>query len=315
MIKLKKGGFMKKNDNHVLKTLIEEKFSYKVNQIEYLGGGVDSNAYLVNKDYVFKFGISENSKADYSAQKVFSDFYKENPINNIETPKIEYYFSDEKIRIIGYRLLEGKFINRKIYDDMNYNQQESFCKDVALFLRKLHSYNVTSINLEQMDMRKKMLGEIELIKKNIFNILNENEKKYIYKFEKRLIESNVFEGRKCICHIDFNPDHILIDDNNNFKGVIDWGGAVITCEYAEFPYLLSNGEDELGRDIGLKILNYYGDIDIDKSIEYCNIHRMEYPITELVYGIENNKIESIEFGRKIIANKCKNDDDIINIMK
>ena len=121
--------------------------------------------------------------------------------------------------------------------------------------------------------------------------------------------------KKCICHIDFNPDHILIDENHKFKGVIDWGGVAIVCEYAEFPYLLSDGEDELGRDIGLKILEYYGDIDLDKTIEYCNIHRMEYPITELVYGIENNINEKIEFGKKIILKKCESDEDIIKIMK
>lgn len=306
---------MNKSDIKWLKKKIEEKFNFIVNQIKYLGGGVDSNAYLVNNDYVFKFGISENSREDYKAQKVFSDFYKENPINNIETPKIEYYFSDDKIRIIGYKLVEGKFIDRKTYDEMDDNHQEKFCKDVASFLKKLHSFDIETIKLEQIDMREKMLNEVELIKKTIFNTLNKNEKNYINRFEKRLTESNVFNGRKCICHIDFNPDHILIDDNNDFKGVIDWGGAVIACEYAEFPYLLSNGEDELGRDIGLKILNYYGDIDLDKSIEYCNIHRMEYPITELVYGIKNNKPESIEFGKKIILKKCESDEDIIDIMK
>ena len=47
----------------------------------------------------------------------------------------------------------------------------------------------------------------------------------------------------------------------------------------------------------------------------CNIHRMEYPITELVYGIENNINEKIEFGKKIILKKCESDEDIIKIMK
>ena len=65
----------------------------------------------------------------------------------------------------------------------------------------------------------------------------------------------------------------------------------------------------------MKILEYYGDIDLDKTIEYCNIHRMEYPITELVYGIENNINEKIEFGKKIILKKCESDEDIIKIMK
>ena len=68
---------MNKFDIELLKKKIEEKFSFVVKQIEYLGGGVDSNAYLVNNDYVFKIGISENSKIDYKNQKIFSDFYKQ----------------------------------------------------------------------------------------------------------------------------------------------------------------------------------------------------------------------------------------------
>jgi len=304
-----------KFDIELLKKKIEEKFSFVVKQIEYLGGGVDSNAYLVNNDYVFKIGISENSKIDYKNQKIFSDFYKENKINNIEIPNIEFYYSDDSIRIVGYKIIEGSFINRNIYDSMNDEEQENFCKDVASFLKRLHEFSVDKIDLDKIDMREKMLKEIELIKKTIYTSLNEKEKKYIDRFKNRLINSNIFNDKKCICHIDFNPDHILIDENHKFKGVIDWGGAAIVCEYAEFPYLLSNGEDELGRDIGLKILEYYGDIDLDKTIEYCNIHRMEYPITELVYGIENNINEKIEFGKKIILKKCESDEDIIKIMK
>ena len=306
---------MNKFDIKLLKKKIEEKFSFTVNQIEYLGGGVDSKAYLINNDYVFKIGISENSKIDYKNQKVFSDFYKENNINNIEIPNIEFYHNDDNIRMVGYKIVEGNFINRNIYNSMNVFEQESFCKDVASFLKRLHDFSIDKIDLEKIDMREKMLKEVELIKKTIYNSLSENEKKYIDRFKNRLVSSNVFNDKKCICHIDFNPDHILIDENHKFKGVIDWGGVAIVCEYAEFPYLLSDGEDELGRDIGLKILEYYGDIDLDKTIEYCNIHRMEYPITELVYGIENNINEKIEFGKKIILKKCESDEDIIKIMK
>ena len=156
---------MNKLDIELLKKKIEEKFSFVVKQIEYLGGGVDSNAYLVNNDYVFKIGISENSKIDYKNQKIFSDFYKENKINNIEIPNIEFYYSDDSIRIVGYKIIEGSFINRNIYDSMNDEEQENFCKDVASFLKRLHEFSVDKIDLDKIDMREKMLKEIELIKK------------------------------------------------------------------------------------------------------------------------------------------------------
>lgn len=306
---------MDKLDYDRLKREIKDKFNFEVSEIKYLGGGVDSNAYLVNNEYVFKFGISKNSKEDYRAQKVFSDFYKNKKFSNIETPNIEYYYCCDELQIVGYKMVEGTFIDRLSFYKMDVEQQEKIIKDMAIFLKNLHKYNQNDIDLQVLDMKDKMLKEVELIKNTIYDSLTDNEKKYIDRFEERIKKSNVFDGKKCICHIDFNPDHILIDKNNNFKGVIDWGGAAIACEYAEFPYLLSNGDDEMGRDFGLKVLDYYKDIDIDKAIEYSNIHRMEYPLTELVYGIENKNQESISFGKKIILKKCNFDDDIKRIMK
>ena len=306
---------MDKLDFDSIKREINEKFSFKVDEIKYLGSGVDSNAYLVNDTYVFKFGISNNSKEDYYGEKKFSDFYVQNKVSNIEIPVIEYYYCSDELQIVGYKMVKGTFVNKTIYNNMNKEKQEKFARDVAKFLKNLHSFNEEDLDFKKQNMKDKMLKEVELIKSTIYDTLTENEKKYIDRFDKRIIESNVFDDRKCLCHIDFNPDHILIDDDNNFKGVIDWGDASIACEYAEFPYLLSDGDDEIGREFGLKVLGYYGDIDIDKAIEYSNIHRMEYPLTELVYGIKKKKQESISFGKKIIAKKCEFDEDIKRIMK
>lgn len=306
---------MNKFDYEFIKNEIKQRFNFDVLDIKYIGGGVDSNAYLVNNEYVFKFGVSKNSKEDYQTQKKFSDFYNKQSFNNIETPNIEYYFCSDELQIVGYKIIKGTFIDRTIYNKMDKTKQEKFAKDVANFLKKLHNFNEFDIDLNIIDMKEKMLEEVDLIKNTIYNSLTENEKKYIDRFKERLIKSNVFDGEKCICHIDFNPDHILIDEEMNFKGVIDWGGAAIACKYAEFPYLLSDGDDEIGKDVGLKIIDYYGDINLDKAIEYSNIHRMEYPLTELVYGIENNNEESIYFGKKIIEKKCKNDEDIKRVMQ
>ena len=80
---------MDKFDYDGLKRKIKN-FNFDVNEIKYLGGGVDSNAYLVNNEYVFKFGISEDSKKDYLNSKNISNFFKDNLETNIAIPNIEY---------------------------------------------------------------------------------------------------------------------------------------------------------------------------------------------------------------------------------
>ncbi|MDO4742366.1 MAG: aminoglycoside phosphotransferase family protein [Candidatus Saccharibacteria bacterium] len=294
---------MNESNYELLKSQIEERFGYKVGQIAYLGGGVNSNAYLANSEYVFKFGISKDSKKDYETQKIFSDFYYKQHFSNIITPNIKYYFSDDDLQIIGYKIIKGTFVDKTIYAKMDKTQQKKFVKDIAGFLKKLHSFDESSINLERIDMKRKMLKEVRLIKDSLWHSLNENAKSYINKFEEKLIRASAFDGKKCVCHMDFNPNHILIDDKMNFIGVIDWGDAAVACECAEFAYLLSDSDEEIGRDVGMEILNYYGDIDPEKAIEYSHIHRMEYPLTELVHGIQNNKEEAISFGKKIIEDR------------
>lgn len=305
---------MKKNFETV-KQIIEEKFDFNVNQIKYVGSGVDSDAYLVNDTYIFKIGISENSKEDYEGAKKFSDFYVENKVSNIEIPVIEYFFCTDQLQIVGYKMVKGIFADKSVYDRMDLDKKEKFAYDVATFLKRLHRFKEEDLDFKEQNMKEKMLDEVKLIKKNIYDSLTDNEKRYIDVFNERVSESIVFDDRKCLCHKDFNPDHILVDENMNFKGVIDWGDASLACEYAEFAYLLSDGDDEYGREFGLKVLDFYKDIDVSKAIEYSNIHKMEYPLTELVYGIENNRLDRIQFGKEIIAKKCEFDEDIINIMK
>lgn len=304
---------MDKFDYDGLKRKIKN-FNFDVNEIKYLGGGVDSNAYLVNNEYVFKFGISEDSKKDYLNSKNISDFFKDNLETNIAIPNIEYLYITDEFQIIGYKEIKGTFLSHKIYEKMSLDKKEKLAKDIASFLKKIHNLDVSGTNIKKLDMKEQMLDEVNLIKNNLYSSLNSQEKKYIDKFEERIKTSNVFGDRMCLCHVDFTACHLLIDDDNNFSGVIDWGGASLTQEYADFPYLLSDGDDEISSSFGMKVLEYYEDINIGKAIEYAKIHRMEYPINTLAYGISNNDIKSINFGKKLMADKCQFDEDIIAIM-
>lgn len=197
---------------------------------------------------------------------------------------------------------------------MSLEKKEKLAKDVASFLKKIHNLDVSSTNIKKLNMKEQMLDEVKIIKSKLYSSLNSQEKKYIDKFEDRIKTSNIFGDRMCLCHIDFTACHLLIDDDNNFSGVIDWGGTSITQEYADFPYLLSDGDDEISSSFGKKVLDYYGDINQENAIEYAKIHRMEYPINTLAYGINNNDLKYINFGKKLIADKCQFDEDIIAIM-
>ena len=122
-------------------------------------------------------------------------------------------------------------------------------------------------------------------------------------FMERLNNTTVFDGKKCLCHNDFSCNHLLLDEDNNLTGIIDFGDSGIIDEYCDFIYLLEDSEEEIGSQFGLDILKIYGNIDIEKAKEYQDIVEEYYPIETIVYGIKNNKKDFIEKGRKEIYNR------------
>ena len=64
-----------------MKYLIEHTFKdFKVNNIEVIGSGHDSVAYLVNNEYIFKTKFSVNNKKGYAKEKAIYDFLNKNKI-------------------------------------------------------------------------------------------------------------------------------------------------------------------------------------------------------------------------------------------
>ena len=131
-----------------------------------------------------------------------------------------------------------------------------------------------------------------------FYSTSELEKEYIEDMIHRLSNVKAWSGKKCLCHNDFNCDHFLMDENNRLCGIIDFGDAGITDEYSDFVYLLKDTDEEFGKETGLEILEQYGQADMNKIQEFQYIFERYYPISFMVYGIENNRPDFIKEGRK-----------------
>ncbi len=286
-----------------IREIIESKFGLKVTDIIVLGQGLDSIAYLVNGEYVFKIKFSANKKKDYEKEKAIYDFLNKGLNTNIKIPNVEYsYFSDE-LSIMGYKEIKGKFLTSEIYFALSKEKQELLKQDIAMFLRQMHDLDYSEISSYSIDNKASILEGYQLLKDTIYDSLTEDEKQYIEEFMKRLMSTDVFSGRKCLCHNDFSCNHLLLDDNDRLRGVIDFGDAGIIDEYCDFIYLLEDSEEEIGVLFGEDILRLYGNIDISKAKEYQDIVEQYYPIETIVYGIKNNNDDFIERGRKLILER------------
>ena len=161
----------------------------------------------------------------------------------------------------------------------------------------------TKGNIEQNQKLNKINYILEILLRK--DILTSKEQECIESFMNRLNNTDIFDDRKCLCHNDFSCNHILLDENNRFSGVIDFGDAGIIDEYCDFIYLLKDSEEEIGHEFGEDILKLYGNINAEKAKEYQRISEEYYPIETIVYGVKNNKKDFIEKGRKLIKEKRK----------
>ena len=286
------------------KYLLEHTFvDLTVESIKILGSGYDSVAYLVNNEYVFKIKFSANKKKGYEKEKTIYDFLNKNLTTDINIPNIEYSHISDEISILGYKQIKGKFLSPELYETLTEEEKQLLKQDIAGFLRQMHELDITEIEGYTIDNKQNVLEEYQLLRNTIYDSLTDAEKSYIESFMNRLLSTNIFNGKKCLCHNDFSCNHLLVDENNRLCGIIDFGDAGIIDEYCDFIYLLEDSEEEIGYEFGEDILRLYGNIDITKAKEYQDVVEEYYPIETIVYGIKNNRQDFIDEGRQEIYNR------------
>lgn len=286
-----------------IKELIQKYCGIEVISISLLGEGYDSKAYLVNSECIFKIKFSANEKKGYKKEKAIYDFLNKNLNTNIKIPNIEYSYISEEISILGYKEIKGKFLNPDLYNSLTLKEQQLLKEDIARFLRSMHDLDTSDISSYTIDNKQNVLEEYQLLRDTIYDDLTETEKDYVELFMKRLNTTDIFDGKKCLCHNDFSCNHLLLDDNNRLCGIIDFGDSGIIDEYCDFIYLLEDSEEEIGHEFGEDIIKIYGDLDLKKAKEYQDVVEQYYPIETIIYGIKNNKQDFIEKGRKEIYSR------------
>lgn len=250
--------------------------------------------------------ITKNKKKDYEKEQAIYNFLNKNLKSNIQIPKISYSYITDELALMGYKKINGKFLNPKIYATMTKEEQNTLKLDIAKFLKELHNIDYSEISQYVINNKQNIIEKCQFLKDAIYDSLTAIEKEYIESFLERLQLATIFNDKKCLCHNDLSCNHLLLDDNNKLVGIIDFGDAGITDEYCDFIYLLEESEEEIGVEFGEDILRLYGDIDILTSKEYQEIIEQYYPIETIIYGLESNRQDFIKQGKKEIEKRYKN---------
>jgi aminoglycoside phosphotransferase (APT) family kinase protein len=212
------------------KQLIEQQTPLKVFSLEILGQGFDNSAYLVNKEFVFRFprrqlGVqnleNEISVLPYIATKVTFPFscpyYIGKPSDMYPAP------------FAGYKIVPGTVLSNT---QAKFISDENFTRTLAAWIKQLHCVPVLTnhaIDLKDTFKRYEINETLEKAQARILHYephfiaagFNKNDLGII---AKKLSDLNYSSLEKSVyVHGDLYSRHLLIDSQKKLSGIIDFG--------------------------------------------------------------------------------------------
>lgn len=282
-----------------IEDLISTKFNININTFKLIGEGLDSKAYLVNGEYIFK--ISKHQEAAENMKKEIQVLNYLDGKLSLKIPKIEFY--DEEHSLCGYKQIKGQILNSQMYQAMSQKEQDELAEDIAQFLKELHSVVLPNIEGLEINVYEDYQNDHKALKEMIYDKLPINSKKYLESlFERILNDDRIMEYKKVLCHNDMSCKHIVMKDNVAV-GIIDFGDVAITDRDKDFVYLLEDSSEEIGREFGLKVLEYYNHPNKDIAILKADLNKEYYPIEQILGGESKDLEDLYNRGLNTIKNK------------
>lgn len=281
-----------------IKEIIESEFGLIVHDIIVLGQGLDSIAYLVNNEYIFKQSKHEEARINLKKEIRVLNYLKGKI--TLQIPDIEYY--SEEYSVCGYKEINGDKLSPGIYKNLSDDEKDMLAQDIALFLREMHSIPLPAIDGLELHVIDDYKSDYDTLRETIYDKIPDKSKEYLDDLYKRILtDEQITEYVRALCHNDLSCNHIIIQ-NNKVIGIIDFGDVAITDRDKDFVYLLEDSSEEIGRGFGIKVLEYYNHPNIDIPILKANLNDEYYPIEQILGGQAINSDDMYNKGLNKIIN-------------
>ena len=263
-----------------IKEIIKSEFGLIVNDFFVLGQGLDSIAYLVNDEYIFKQSQHDGARGRLKKEIQVLNYLKEKI--TLQIPDIEYY--SEEYGVCGYKEIKGDKLTPVIYKNMSDDEKDRLAQDIALFLKEMHSIPFPDVDDLELNIIDDYKCDYDTLKELIYDKIPDKSKKYIDDLYERILNDNrISHYVTALCHNDLSCNHIIIQ-NNKAVGIIDFGDVAITDRDKDFVYLLEDSYQEIGREFGIRVLEYYDHSNKDTAILKADLNDEYYPIEQIIGG-------------------------------
>jgi aminoglycoside 2''-phosphotransferase len=264
---------------------------FEFENIKKLGEGMDSVAFLVNKNYIFRFpkndDVRENLAKEIAALPILQTKLE------IEIPNFEYVSKNNSF--VGYRKIEGKFLTKELFNSFAENEQDEIQKSLADFLQTIHKQKVEEFvkwGVEIQDFRADYEWDFENIKEFVFPLISAKNADFISKQFRQYLETEEnFSFEPVLLHNDLSPDHILIEPKTiKLVGIIDFGDIGIGDPDYDLIYFLDDYAEEFVRSF----LRFYPHPNHEKLFEKLYFFGLVDTLQLISHYVENEEIDEID---------------------
>lgn len=263
-----------------IREMIEKEFGLIVQNMIVLGQGLDSTAYLVNNEYIFKQSKHDEARNNLKREIRVLNYLKGKI--TLQIPDIEYY--SQEYSICGYKEIKGNKLSPDSYNSFSDDEKDTLAQDIALFLREMHAIPLPDIDGLELHVIDDYRSDYETLREKVYDKIPDKSKKQIDDLYKRILnDKRISQYDKALCHNDLSCNHILIQ-GNKAVGIIDFGDAAVTDRDKDFVYLLEESSEEIGRDFGIKVLEYYQHPNKELPILKADLNEEYYPIEQILGG-------------------------------
>lgn len=222
--------------------------------IKKTGEGDNSEAFVINEKYIFRFPKREDVK---------NQLKKETDI----LPKIrkhlslaipDFKFISPTLSFAAHSKISGIPLSFKSYYSLEKKFQVSIQRSLRNFLTQLHGVPLAGLQncgLEVMDMKEEYSASFFNTKQFIYpNISHAKRTMISHSFGAYLNDATNFNYQPALIHNDLSKDHILFEPaTSRLSGIIDFGDMAIGDPDYDYMYLYDEfGENFLNRILGKK---------------------------------------------------------------
>lgn len=271
----------------------------KVNSLNRIGAGDDSEVYLCNNEYIIKVPKRIEVKGAQDKEFALYDFLSRCNLP-FETPKP--ILSGENFKVTTY--IKGQHLSYDDYQSLSEKEKDLLAMDEANFLKALHSISIDLRNPlfkgRVQDKKQEYLKDKENLANILreMNLLNDKVKELISSIYSKLFSSDfLFNYSPCLVHNDFSSRNMVFN-NNRLVGVIDFGDFLIGDPDNDFLCLLDSSTDDFGKEFGRKVLKFYGHPQPQLAEKKAEINDSYWPIQQIILGDERDDSEMLKMGIK-----------------